>query len=48
MVQRMGADGWQVTPMEVNYFQYNRVSYKVKCPVHLARPVDEAEGEKTG
>ena len=43
LVRRMGADGWQVTSMGVNYFKYNRDEYKVEFPTRLARP-----GKRTG
>ena len=48
LVRRMGADGLQVTPMGVNYFKYNRDSYKVEFPTRLARPASNAKGKRTG
>ena len=49
MVRRMGADGWQVTPMGVNYFKYNRDSYKLNfLSAWLVRSVMLRASERVG
>ena len=46
MVQRMGADGWQPTPLGIQYFKYNRDEYQIEYPTRLARPIGNKKGAR--
>ena len=39
LVQRMTADGLRPTPIGIEYFKYNRHSFRVEYPVRTARPI---------
>ena len=38
-VQRMGDDGWEPTAVGLQYFKYNRYSFRIEYPVREARPI---------
>ena len=46
MVRRMTPDGWQPTPLGIQYFKYNRDEYKIEYPTRLARPTTNRKGAR--
>ena len=43
----MGSDlHWHPTQFGLQYFKYNRDSFRVECPVRFARPVDNGKKSK--